>query len=53
MNEGHLQVFDAGLKQIFACQMEEKQLSWMDFSSDGKTLFVIGNKTIVRKVELP
>ncbi len=53
MNEGNLQVFDASLKQIFACQMEEKQLSWMDFSPDGKTLFVIGNKTIVRKVELP
>jgi|GEM_PF-2075709 len=53
LSEGNIQVLDARLKQIFAGQIEEKQISWMDFSPDGKTLFVIGNRTIVREVKLP
>jgi len=53
LSEGNLQVFDASLKCIFETQVEEKQISWLDFSPDGKTLFVIGNRTRVREVKLP
>jgi len=53
LSEGNLQVFDASLKRIFETQVEEKQISWLDFSPDGKTLFVIGNRTRVREVKLP
>jgi hypothetical protein len=53
LSEGNLQVFDASLKRIFETQVEEKQIFWLDFSPDGKTLFVIGNRTRVREVKLP
>ncbi len=53
LSEGNLLVFDAGLECIFETQVEEKQISWLDFSPDGKTLFVIGNRTMVREVKLP
>lgn len=53
LSEGNLQVFDASLERIFETQVEEKQISWLDFSPDGKTLFVIGNRTRVREVKLP
>ena len=52
LSEGNVQVFDANLNRISEKQVEESELTWIGFSTDGQALFTIGNKTVVRKVQL-
>ncbi len=52
LSDGILQVFDAGLNKIFEETVQEKEISHVCFSQNGRSVFTIGDKTEVRRVDL-
>ena len=52
LSGGILQVFDVALQKVFDDKVQEKEITGVSFSQDGRQIFTIGDKTEVRKVSL-
>lgn len=52
LSDGILQVFDTDLNKIFDETVQEKEISYVCFSQNGRSVFTIGGKTEVRRVDL-
>ncbi|MCX7855489.1 MAG: WD40 repeat domain-containing protein, partial [Anaerolineae bacterium] len=51
-SDGILQAFNANLEKIYADTVHEEEITHVCFSQDGDQVFIIGDRTEVRKVSL-